>query len=91
MAPSSNAVYRFEPVATAPVLAVSTTSPVPADTLVGATTVTDVSLSAVIVAESPFSGNARGIVKGQIFNRQGELVASTMQEGLMRKIDRQGE
>ncbi|MDO6477417.1 acyl-CoA thioesterase II [Alteromonas sp. 1_MG-2023] len=43
------------------------------------------------VAESPFSGNARGIVKGQIFNRQGELVASTMQEGLMRKIDRQGE
>ncbi len=37
--------------------------------------------------ESPFSGNARGIVKGQLFNQQGELVASTMQEGLMRKID----
>lgn len=37
--------------------------------------------------ESPFSGNARGIVKGQLFNQQGELIASTMQEGLMRKID----
>ncbi len=36
--------------------------------------------------ESPFSGNARGIVKGQIFNQQGELVASTMQEGLMRMV-----
>ncbi|MBU2976911.1 acyl-CoA thioesterase II [Alteromonas sp. C1M14] len=39
------------------------------------------------VTQSPFSGNARGIVKGQIFNQKGELVASTMQEGLMRKID----
>ncbi|MEG3768184.1 acyl-CoA thioesterase II [Alteromonas sp. 14N.309.X.WAT.G.H12] len=38
------------------------------------------------VTDSPFSGNARGIVKGQIFNQKGELVASTMQEGLMRKI-----
>ena len=37
-------------------------------------------------AESPFSGNARGLVRGQFFNRQGVLVASTMQEGLMRKI-----
>ncbi|MBT1065127.1 acyl-CoA thioesterase II [Bowmanella sp. Y26] len=36
--------------------------------------------------ESPFSGNARGLVRGQIFNRDGQLVASTMQEGLMRKI-----
>ncbi|NMH58442.1 acyl-CoA thioesterase domain-containing protein [Alteromonas ponticola] len=36
--------------------------------------------------ESPFSGNARGIVKGQIFNQQGQLVASTMQEGLMRMV-----
>lgn len=35
--------------------------------------------------ESPFSGGARGIVRGQIFTQQGELVASTMQEGLMRK------
>ncbi|NDV91286.1 acyl-CoA thioesterase II [Alteromonas sp. 345S023] len=36
--------------------------------------------------ESPFSGGARGIVKGQIFNQQGELIASTMQEGLMRQV-----
>ncbi|QCZ93495.1 acyl-CoA thioesterase II [Salinimonas iocasae] len=38
--------------------------------------------------ESPFSGNSRGIVKGQIFNRAGELVASTMQEGMIRKKDK---
>lgn len=37
-------------------------------------------------AESPFTGGARGLVRGQFFNRQGKLVASTMQEGLMRKI-----
>ncbi|WP_299074409.1 acyl-CoA thioesterase domain-containing protein [uncultured Paraglaciecola sp.] len=37
-------------------------------------------------AESPFSGGARGLVRGQFFNRDGKLVASTMQEGLMRKI-----
>ncbi|WP_293745942.1 acyl-CoA thioesterase domain-containing protein [uncultured Paraglaciecola sp.] len=37
-------------------------------------------------AESPFSGGARGLVKGQFFNREGKLVASTMQEGLLRKI-----
>ncbi|WP_339720181.1 acyl-CoA thioesterase domain-containing protein [uncultured Paraglaciecola sp.] len=37
-------------------------------------------------AESPFSGGARGLVRGQFFNRQGKLVASTMQEGLMRMI-----
>lgn len=36
--------------------------------------------------ESPFSGGARGLVRGQFFNQQGVLVASTMQEGLMRKI-----
>lgn len=36
--------------------------------------------------ESPFSGNARGLVRGQFFNQQGLLVASTMQEGLMRKV-----
>ena len=40
------------------------------------------------VTESPFSGNARGVVKGQIFNQQGELIASTMQEGMMRKMSR---
>lgn len=37
--------------------------------------------------ESPFSGGARGLVRGQFFNQQGVLVASTMQEGLMRKIE----
>ena len=35
--------------------------------------------------ESPTAGGARGLARGQIFNRQGELVASTMQEGLIRK------
>jgi acyl-CoA thioesterase-2 len=37
--------------------------------------------------ESPFSGGSRGLVRGQIFNQKGELVASTTQEGLMRKVD----
>ncbi|MCF2947015.1 thioesterase family protein [Paraglaciecola aquimarina] len=36
--------------------------------------------------ESPFSGNGRGMVRGQFFNRQGQLVASATQEGLMRKV-----
>ncbi|MEX0584821.1 MAG: acyl-CoA thioesterase II, partial [Natronospirillum sp.] len=36
------------------------------------------------VAESPISGHGRGFVRGEIFNRSGELVASTAQEGLMR-------
>lgn len=37
--------------------------------------------------DSPFSGGARGLVRGQIFSQSGELVASTMQEGLMRQVD----
>lgn len=41
--------------------------------------------------DSPFSGSARGLVKGQIFNQQGELIASTMQEGLMRKVETENE
>lgn len=36
--------------------------------------------------ESPFSGGARGFVRGQFFDQQGQLVASTIQEGLMRQI-----
>lgn len=36
--------------------------------------------------ESPFSGGARGLVRGQFFNRNGKLVASTMQEGLIRLV-----
>ncbi len=37
--------------------------------------------------ESPSASNARGLVRGQIYDRQGRLVASTAQEGLMRKWD----
>lgn len=35
--------------------------------------------------DSPSASNARGLVRGQIFNRQGQLVASTIQEGLIRQ------
>ena len=34
--------------------------------------------------ESPSASGARGLVRGQVFNQAGELVASTMQEGLIR-------
>ncbi|MDU0355180.1 acyl-CoA thioesterase II [Paraglaciecola aquimarina] len=37
--------------------------------------------------ESPFAGGARGLVRGQFFNTEGTLVASTMQEGLIRLKD----
>ena len=37
--------------------------------------------------ESPYSGNARRLVNGKIFNEQGELVASTSQEGLLRLMN----
>ena len=36
------------------------------------------------VADSPTTGGARGFVRGQIFDQQGRLVASTTQEGLIR-------
>ncbi|MEJ2041702.1 MAG: acyl-CoA thioesterase II [Reinekea sp.] len=36
------------------------------------------------VADSPSASAARGFVRGQIFNEQGDLVASTAQEGLIR-------
>lgn len=36
------------------------------------------------VHESPSAGNARGLGQGQIFTRQGTLVASVAQEGLIR-------
>jgi acyl-CoA thioesterase-2 len=36
------------------------------------------------VQDSPWSGNARGLARGMIFDRQGQLVASTAQEGLIR-------
>ncbi len=35
--------------------------------------------------DSPTATGARGFVKGQIYNRQGELVASTAQEGVIRQ------
>lgn len=35
--------------------------------------------------DSPWSGHARGFNRGQIFNREGRLVASTAQEGLIRR------
>jgi acyl-CoA thioesterase-2 len=37
--------------------------------------------------ESPSASGARGIARGQFFSRDGTLVASTVQEGLMRKWD----
>ena len=37
------------------------------------------------VMESPSASNARGLARGQFFTRDGVLVASTAQEGLMRK------
>lgn len=36
------------------------------------------------VADSPTTGGARGFVRGQIFDREGHLVASTTQEGMLR-------
>ncbi|MBB3102768.1 acyl-CoA thioesterase II [Azomonas macrocytogenes] len=35
--------------------------------------------------ESPWTGHARGLARGRIFDRQGRLVASVAQEGLIRK------
>jgi len=35
--------------------------------------------------DSPWAGGARGLVRGQFFNRNGQLIASTMQEGVMRE------
>ena len=36
--------------------------------------------------ESPTATGARGLARGQIFSRDGQLVASTMQEGLFRSL-----
>lgn len=35
--------------------------------------------------DSPSASGSRGLVRGQLFTRQGELVASTIQEGVMRQ------
>ncbi len=39
------------------------------------------------VVDSPFSGGARGFARGSIFTREGVLVASVAQEGLIRMRD----
>jgi len=36
--------------------------------------------------ESPWSGHARGLGRGLIFTKDGRLIASVMQEGLVRVI-----
>jgi len=38
------------------------------------------------VVDSPSASGARGLARGSIFNQKGELVASTAQEGLFRKL-----
>lgn len=40
------------------------------------------------VVESPSASGARGLVRGRFFSKTGELVASTMQEGLMRQREK---
>ncbi|WP_395109948.1 acyl-CoA thioesterase II [Actinomadura sp. SCN-SB] len=37
--------------------------------------------------DTPFAGGARGLARGQVFTRSGELVVSVMQEGLIRTKD----
>ncbi len=39
------------------------------------------------VVDSPSASGARGLVRGQFFTREGVLVASTLQEGLIRRWD----
>ena len=39
------------------------------------------------VTDSPWAGGGRGLARGHIYNRQGGLVASTAQEGLIRLHD----
>jgi acyl-CoA thioesterase-2 len=42
------------------------------------------------VIDSPAAHGARGLVRGQIFTRDGRLVASTTQEGLIRRREKTG-
>jgi acyl-CoA thioesterase-2 len=39
--------------------------------------------------ESPVAGGARGLVRGQLFNEKGELLASAVQEGLIRQVKKE--
>jgi acyl-CoA thioesterase-2 len=38
------------------------------------------------VQDSPVTGGARGFARGSIYTRDGQLVASAVQEGLMRIV-----
>lgn len=40
----------------------------------------------LFVTESPWSGGARGYARGQVFTRDGRLVASISQEGMLRHV-----
>jgi acyl-CoA thioesterase II len=42
----------------------------------------------LVDAVSPFAGGARGLTRGQIFDRDRRLVASVAQEGLVRPLDK---
>ncbi|REE98760.1 acyl-CoA thioesterase II [Thermomonospora umbrina] len=42
------------------------------------------------VQDTPFAGGARGLARGQVFTRDGRLVVSVMQEGLIRVTDAPG-
>lgn len=42
------------------------------------------------VQDSPFGGNARGFNRGSLFSRDGRLVASVAQEGVIRLSERRG-
>jgi acyl-CoA thioesterase-2 len=37
--------------------------------------------------DSPWAGRARGMNRGRVFTRDGRLVASVAQEGLIRRIE----
>ncbi|MBL4609095.1 MAG: thioesterase family protein, partial [Pseudomonas sp.] len=39
------------------------------------------------VMDSPWSGASRGLNRGSIFTRDGQLVASVAQEGLIRLVE----
>ncbi len=39
------------------------------------------------VTDSPWAGGSRGFTRGQIFSRDGRLVASTAQEGMIRPVE----
>lgn len=42
------------------------------------------------VIDSPSAGGARGLCRGSVFARDGRLVASTAQEGMLRVVERKG-